>query len=198
MKKAEIILAVLAVIALGFNLNRVPGASALTVLTLSSLSVFYMYLGFALFNGVRLRAIFKKGSFTEISKARTFGAVAAGLTLSVTLVGIMFKIQIWRGADLQLRTGLFGLAIVTAVGLVKYFKNKSPYYTRIFKRAAIIGGFGLILILSPSTMWTEIRYRNHPEYVEAFKKAMADPDNAALWKDVDNEMRKINNEQVAE
>jgi hypothetical protein len=47
-------------------------------------------------------------------------------------------------------------------------------------------------------MWTEIRYRNHPEYVEAFKKAMADPDNAALWKDVDIEMKKINNEQVVE
>jgi hypothetical protein len=27
------------------------------------------------------------------------------------------------------------------------------------------------------------------------KKAMADPDNAELWKDVDREMKKINNEQ---
>jgi hypothetical protein len=110
MKKAEIILAVLAVIALGFNLNRVPGASALTVLTLSSLSVFYMYLGFALFNGVRLRAIFKKGSFTEISKARTFVAIAAGIALSVTLVGIMFRPSIknwtfWTRDRNSCRTG---------------------------------------------------------------------------------------------
>jgi hypothetical protein len=34
--------------------------------------------------------------------------------------------------------------------------------------------------------------------VNAYKKAMADPENEELWKDVDREMRKINNEQVVE
>ncbi len=196
MKKAEIILAILAILALIFNLNFVPGASALTVLSLSSLAVLYMYFSFALFNDVRLRNIFKKGTFTEINKMRTFGAAGAGIALAITIIGIMFKIQLWPGAELQLRMGLLALAFVTAIGLFKYLKEKSPFYLRVFKRAAVVGGLGLTLMFSSETAWLEIRYRNHPEYVEAVKKALAEPDNKELWEKVEIERKKINNEHV--
>jgi hypothetical protein len=196
MKKAEIILAILAILALIFNLNLVPGASALTVLSLSALAVLYMYFSFALFNDVRLRNIFKKGTFSEINKMRIFGAAGAGIALAITIIGIMFKVQLWPGAELQLRMGLLALAIVTAIGLFKYLKEKSSFYLRVFKRAAVVGGLGLTLMFSSETAWLEIRYRNHPEYVEAVKKALAKPDNKELWEKVEIERKKINNEHV--
>ena len=116
----------------------------------------------------------------------------------MTTIGLMFKFQSWPGADLNLGVGLFGLLIVTIIGLTKYFKNKSDYYTRIFKRAAIFGGLGLIIMLTPETTLVEFKYRNHPEYVNALKKAMADPDNSELWDNVETERQKMNNEKELE
>ena len=198
MKKAEIIIVTLSIIALAMNLLLVPGGGVLTVLALSTLSIIYFYLGFALFNDIRLRKIFKKDSYKEISSSRILGAVGAGITLSMTTIGLMFKFQSWPGADLNLGVGLFGLLIVTIIGLTKYFKNKSDYYTRIFKRAAIFGGLGLIIMLTPETTLVEFKYRNHPEYVNALKKAMADPDNSELWDNVETERQKMNNEKELE
>lgn len=195
MKKAEIIIAILSIIALGLNLLLIPGGSVLTVLTLLTLSFLYMYLSFALFNAIRLRNIFKKDSYKGISTLRIVGSVGTGFALSATTIGILFKFQSWPGASFNLIAGLFGLLIVTIIGLIKNLKNKSNYYSGIFKRVVIIGGLGLILILIPKTSWVELKYRNHPEYVNALKKAMANPDNEELWDNVEAERQKMNNDK---
>ena len=194
MKKGEIIIATLSLIALGLNLLLIPGGGVLTVLTLSTLSMLYMNLSFALFNGIRLRNIFKKDSYKGISTMRIIGAVGTGLALSMTIIGLLFKFQSWPGASLNLGAGLVGLLIATVIGTIKYFRNKSDFYTKIFKRIAVFGGLGLILMLTPKTTWVEIKYRNQPTYVDALKKAMAAPDNKELWDKVEVERQKMNNE----
>lgn len=196
MKKTEIIIGTLSIIALGLNLLLIPGGGVLTVLTLSTLSTIYFYFSFALFNDIRFRKIFKKDSYENISRWRIIGAIGTGFALSATTAGLMFKFQSWPGADFNLGAGLVGLLIVTIIGLIKYSRNKSNYYTRIFKRAAIFGGLGLILMLTPKTSWIELKYRNHPEYIDALKKAMADPDNKELWDNVETERQKMNNEKL--
>lgn len=143
-----------------------------------------------------LEKIFKKDSYENISRWRIIGAIGTGFALSATTAGLMFKFQSWPGADFNLGAGLVGLLIVTIIGLIKYSRNKSNYYTRIFKRAAIFGGLGLILMLTPKTSWIELKYRNHPEYIDALKKAMADPDNKELWDNVETERQKMNNEKL--
>ena len=198
MKKGEIIIATLSLIALGLNLLLIPGGGVLTVLTLSTLSMLYMNLSFALFNGIRLRNIFKKDSYKGISTMRIIGAVGTGLALSMTIIGLLFKFQSWPGASLNLGAGLVGLLIATVIGTIKYFRNKSDFYTKIFKRIAVFGGLGLILMLIPKTTWVEIKYRNQPTYVDALKKAMAAPDNKELWDKVEVERQKMNNENQHE
>ena len=198
MKKGEIIIATLSLIALGLNLLLIPGGGVLTVLTLSTLSMLYMNLSFALFNGIRLRNIFKKDSYKGISTMRIIGAVGTGLALSMTIIGLLFKFQSWPGASLNLGAGLVGLLIATVIGTIKYFRNKSDFYTKIFKRIAVFGGLGLILMLTPKTTWVEIKYRNQPTYVDALKKAMAAPDNKELWDKVEVERQKMNNENQHE
>jgi hypothetical protein len=124
---------------------------------------------------------------------RIVGAVGTGFALSATTIGLLFKFQSWPGASFNMGAGLVGLLIVTIIGIIKYSKNKSEYYTRIFKRVAIFGGLGLVLMLTPKTSWVELKYRNHPEYVSALKKAMADPDNKELWDNVEAERLKMKN-----
>lgn len=191
MKKGELILIAIALVALLLNILLIPGGGVLTVLSLSSLSMIYFYFGFALFNDIPLRKVFKKESYKEVSSARTVGAVGAGMALSMTIIGIMFKFQAWPGSELNLLVGLLGLVVVLIVGLIKCSKNKSEYYTRIFKRAAIFGGLGLILILTPRTSWIDFRYRNYPDYATALKNSIADPNNDELHNKVEEEWQKM-------
>src|SRR5690606_34042119 len=102
-----------------------------------------------------------------------------------------FKLQFWPGASLLLIIGLSALLIVTIISLIKYKVNKSHLYKNIRIRAAITGICGIILFMSPSNILIEIKYRNHPEYIEAIKKLNQDPDNIELRKKVEEEYKKM-------
>ncbi len=130
------------------NLLSIPRSGIFATLTLSSLSLIYCYFGFALFNNIPLRQIFNKQSYKDTSTLRIFGAIVTGLVLSLTLIGILFKLQSWAHASYNLGAGLVGLLIVTVVGLIKYQNSKTDYYVKIFIRIAIFGGIGLIVIYS--------------------------------------------------
>lgn len=191
MKKTENIIVIIALIALGLKLIFIPGSGILTVVTFSSLSLIYFYFGFALFNHIKLRKIFKKDSYKEISSQRMLGTIGSGLALSTTTMGILFKFQSWPGAFIYLATGLIGLILVTLFGYLKYSKSKADFYIPIFKRAAVFGGIALVLLLIPQATWIEIKYRDSPAFVEAYKKALADPENKALWDIVEAERQKM-------
>lgn len=192
MKKTELIIGAIALIALVLNLLMVPFSGLLTVLSLSLLSMIYMYFSFALFNGIRLRTIFKKSARQGVSNTRIFGSVLTGFALAMTTVGILFKIQDWPFGFLNLLIGLAGLAIALIVGAIGYSRTKSPYFTKIFKRIAVWGGLAVILLLIPKETFLELRYRSHPEYIEAVKQSMADPGNEALQDKVNEEHLKMN------
>jgi len=191
MKKLEKILGIIAIITLVLHLNNVSGATLLMSLTFFTLTFIYFYLGFAFFNNIRLRDITKKESYKGVNTMKILGAIFGGLTLSITLLGILFKLQFWPGASLLLIIGLSALLIVTIISLIKYKVNKSHLYKNIIIRAAIIGICGIILLMSPSNILIEIKYRNHPEYIEAIKKLNQDPDNIELRKKVEEEYKKM-------
>ena len=193
MKKAEIILGISSIVALIMNLLLIPFGGFLTVLMLSSLSMIYFYLSFALFNNIRFRNISKKDSYKEVSKMRIIGAIATGIALTFLILGILFKAQSWPGARMYLGVGIFGMIVIFIVGAIKFSANKSSYYTKIFKRLAIFGILSLILFFLPGDAWMELKYRNHPAYIDAVKKAKADPGNQELWKKVEEERDKVHN-----
>jgi hypothetical protein len=191
MKKAELILVLLTILAIILDLFQVPAAAPLTVVLLSSLATLYMYLGFALFNDIRLRNIFRKESYKAVRKERILGAIGAGFVLSLTIIGLLFKIQIWPGGKFNLIVGLTGLLIVSVVALSKYAKNRSPYYQRILLRVALFGSLGLAMLLIPESGWINFKYRNHPGYAAALNNALANPSNDELWDKVEAERVKM-------
>jgi uncharacterized membrane protein len=195
MKKAEIILGILALLAIALNLLLVPGSGIITVLSLMALSIFYAYFSVAFFNDLLLKVAFKKESYKEISTLRVVGAILTGFALAITIVGLLFKFQSWPGASINLLLGFSGLAIALIVGLPKYLKTKSKYYSKIFKRIGVYGGFALMFILLPSTLWLELKYRNHPYYVEAVKKVLADPGNESLQNELDRAWQRMKEER---
>jgi hypothetical protein len=193
MKKTEIIIASLTVIffLLKLVLGYIPGVSTFTILFHSFLSLLYFHLGFAIFNNIRLRKIFNKESYKNISTLRIFGSIAAGLTLSIAIIGTLFKVMHWPGASVNLIFGFFGILIVSIISIIKYSKTKSPYYSKILSRNLVFGGIALFLILIPEMTWIQITYKDQPTMIEAYRKAFADPDNAELWQNIEKERQRL-------
>ncbi len=191
MKKTELITGIIAIIGIILNFMFVVGGVALTVVSLSFLSCIYFYFGFALFNNIGFRKMFKKASYEGKTAMRMVGAVATGFVLSMIIIGIMFKINIWIGSQAMLTTSILPLIIITIIVVVRYIITKSSYYKAILIRLAIYGSIGIVFLFITSEKIVAFKYRNHPAYVEAFKTYLTDPHNAILLDKLDTERRKV-------
>ena len=180
MIKLEKILGIIFLVGLIFKLTFITGASLLLTVSLLALACLYYPLGFAFFNQIGFRKILKKDSYKGLSKLRIIGAIVAGMSLSPICVGILYKIQNWTGANINLEIGLISTLIVLAIALFKYFKSKGEFYIRIFKRIAIIGSFGLIFLCLSNLTIAKIRFRNHPDYIKAYEMYLDNPQDEEL------------------
>lgn len=191
MKLTEKIFATLSLIGLTLNLLNIPGGTLLMIFTISMLSIIYMYFGFAFFNGIRLRHIFKKEAYKGVGVWRILGSIGTGITLSILLISIMFRIQSWPGASVSLIQGALFSLIIFIVGLIKFSKSKSNFYKRIFLRLGTLTGIVIILFLIPKMTLIEIKYSDYPAYIDAIKEARSNPDSLQLWDKVDLEYQKM-------
>jgi hypothetical protein len=191
MKKAEKILLSIAVLGLVMKLLYLPAAGTILVLSISSLIMFYFYLGFAFFNNLLVREALRKESYKNISTKRVIGAIVVGLTLGTCLVPILFKIQSWPAAKFQVFTGLTAAVLVILISLIKYQKSKDKYYSTILKRVVVFGALALSLLVIPSKTWLSWNFPNNPEYVNAVLEAEASPNNLELRSKVEEEQAKM-------
>ena len=180
MKKFELIVGLIAIFGIFLKILLIPGGGILVGLACTLLAVFYYVFSFALFNGIKLRNIFKKVSYKDTNAKRIVGAIAFGFALSAILTGVLYKLLFWAGANLLLRVGLYAIGLILPIATIFYFRNKADYYKRVFKRIAIYGGIGLVLFFMPSSTLVDIYYRNNPDYAELYKKVLAAPDNLEL------------------
>src|SRR5882762_1302875 len=93
------------------KLLLVRSAIPVFIISISLLSCIYFYFGFALLNGIGFQAMFKKASYVGISSGRMIGAIGVGFFLSVILIGILFKLQIWMGSVEMITIGTTGLFV---------------------------------------------------------------------------------------
>jgi hypothetical protein len=195
MKKTEIIFAVMALIGLLFACFRLPFGGMLTVFGFFGLACFYMYFSFAFFNNIPLKKIFKTESYTaDTSEKRDYRiliSVFLGVSLSLLLTGLLFYFMFWPSAFLMMSVGIVSLIPMLIISIIRFSQTKSKFYIRIFIRVAIIGIMALFFRLMPNTTWLEIKYRNHPGYIEAMKNLWEDPNNIELGIELQKEEDKM-------
>jgi hypothetical protein len=177
MKQLERILAIVVVIAIAMKVLLIAGGGVLLVISLSTLSLFYYFLGFAYFNEISFSDIFKKEAYKGIRAIRIIGSIGLGWSLSALLMGVLFRFQSYPGGRVMIFQGIFFLLICLIVAAVRNSKAESGRYTKIFNRIAIVGIFGLIISLIPSIKFIEVFHRDQPAYVEALRKFNEDPTN---------------------
>lgn len=144
----------------------IPGHSLLILFPLCFLSLLYFFLGFAIFNDIPLKNIFKRESYQAISPAKLIGTIGLGFSFSEITFGILFKMMNYQGSTTQLVGGLFFVIIILIVALLQYRKNKSNFYKNIFLRILIIGGLGLITLLTSQDWLMQFTHRQHSKYSE--------------------------------
>lgn len=198
MKKAEITLIITAIIGVILSFIPVPGGNILTILSITFLACMYFYFGFALFNGIRFRDIFKKASYQGISALRIVVAIAVGMCISTALTGIEFRLMMWEGTAVMLLVGSFSVCLMTIVAVIKYATGKSPFYLNILKRSVPYTLLAITFYMLPGYAILELKYRNHPEYVEAVKAVDADPSNEELQEKVMQERARLEGEHIRE
>ena len=189
MKRVEQIIGVVAIVGIVFKLFLLPGGSILTILGLTSLSVFHYAFSFTIFNGIQLGNIFKKQSYKDTNVFRIAVSVLIGIALSITIIGGLFKLQLWTGSNFQMMLGLGVLGTILPIAIFFYFRTKAEFYSRVIKRVAFYGGLGLILFITPTDSIVDFYYGRNPEYAELFKKTLAEPENKELEEQL-KQMRK--------
>ncbi len=190
MQKLEKILGLIIIVSLILKLLLIPYSGILLTVTLMTLAFIYYPFGFAFFNEIRLRKIFKKESYKGISALRIIGAIAVGIGLSILCIGILFKLQSWAYSDTNLKFGLSVTFIALIIALIRLMKVKDNFYKKILKRIIIIGGLGLILLFIPRLSIIKIQFRNHPDYIKAYEAYLKNPDNEEIRDNMDIELNK--------
>ena len=163
MKKIELIVGLIAVLSVFLKVFHITGGIILLASAFYTLSTVYYVFGFALFNNIRLRDIFKKASYKDTTVKRIIGAVGLGWAISAIISGGLFKLQLWPGAGILLPTGLVSIGIILIIAIIFYFRSKADYYKGIFKRIAIYAVLGLVFYLTPNSTLVDIYYRYNPE-----------------------------------
>ena len=129
MKRAEEILVGGIILGLFFKLMHWPGASAILVLCMGGLAIFYFPLGILLF-----------GTPARHDQIKWFSAVG-GLAMGISLIGVLFKLQRWPLNDTFLLVGAGGCALVLALALFLLARPTAlaSYLYAMITRTTVLG-----------------------------------------------------------
>jgi hypothetical protein len=187
MKLTEKILAGIILLALLMKFNLVAFGNPLLVLSISAMMCLYFYFGFALFNGIRLRKVFRKETYAEVSGKKITGAVFTGFGLATLLTGIMFKLMDWPGGNANLIVGLVACIVISIIAVIRFLQKKEEYYKGVLIRTGTLISIGFLLFFTPNLALVKLQYRNHPMYVKAYGDYKRNPGNEEFEKKLDLE-----------
>ncbi len=168
----------------------IASGNLFTVIGLMSLCWLYFYLSFALLNGIRLRTVFKKATYSGIPKWHIIGAIMCGGALGFGCLGILFKLESWPNPDINLLLGLVSGLVVTVISLMKLAGKHKIFYNRVLSRVVATTLLCLLFMMLPNGFFLKVFHRNNPAFIEALEQSEKDPTNQKLKDKVHEELNK--------
>jgi hypothetical protein len=190
MRIIEIILLCFLAVALGWFYSLAPGGAFSLMIVLTLLSTLYFAFGFVFFSKNGFRSAFKGGLKNTRPATIVFG-VLTGMGLSVLLIGILFKLLLFPGANNMLTVGSIESAIMLCVNTIYFFKTRLAASKLCISRIVIFLIPSVALLVTPSLTVARLQYRNHPAYVDAYAKHLEDPMNPEKWEALNLERNRI-------
>lgn len=190
MKKIEFSFLAVAFAAVLMSLFRIPFGAVIVILSFSTMAILYPPYGYFGINKLTIKDL-SNAEINNLPALRSGLGVCLGISISILLIGSMFKLMSWPGADPMLYVGVGFQALILIVTIIVASMDSYKSYFFVFTRIILFGLPGLFLLsLSPYAI-LEYKYREHPAYIEALKKSKADPTNQELRKKVTEEYKKM-------
>lgn len=142
-----------AVVGLLMTLFDIPLNTLIVSLFFLVLALLYIYLGFALFNNVGFRNIFKAESFKGLGPWRIAIAIGTGVALSTLTVGFMFSILGYPMADTILIYGIVLAVIMIILALIINGRDNNTFYRNIILRCVIFLIIAVVFLLLPADLF---------------------------------------------
>jgi len=129
----------------------IPGSGLLSTVAGICLGMLYFIFGFALFNGIPFRGIFKKASYTGVKAGHIILTVLAGMVGLLLVFAILFRINYWPGDRVVLFEGIMiGILISLITGILQSVYKKR-YLTLIQQRLLPLTIVCILLMAIPVT-----------------------------------------------
>ncbi|MBT3302135.1 MAG: hypothetical protein HOD63_06170 [Bacteroidetes bacterium] len=181
MKKTELGFVLLILLGALLKVLHIPGGGILHVLGFQALAIFYLFALLPLCSELPIKAAYQKVLKEDENYWRAFGTFATAWVFSILLLGILFKIQLWKGATIMLKLGLLTLLVSLIIAAVKLLKAKDDFYLNLMRRILPIGIVAFVLFNIPNVSLMKYHHKNAPlEYIQAYEDYLTYPDSVEL------------------
>lgn len=155
-----------------------PDLNAPLRISLTLLSVFYMWFGFFIFNRTLLTELITHSKNKLLNPFRITTSILMGLLYSFSMISLIFSFYFLRGMHVMM--GLSTLLVVVATILMLVwqwlYKDEGGYIRQFYLRSALFAALGTAFLATPLQTRLEILYGNHPDFVEAYMNYFNHPD----------------------
>jgi hypothetical protein len=194
--KTESVLAAIVALALFFKFILLwPIANQLIILSLSILSMIYMFGSVYFF------------SYKKVNHQNFAVTILGGLGMSVALTGIMFKVMYWPGAQPMILISLMSIVPILIISLVsgnnlvlsptitreeeiEKISNLINYYKNLRIRTIVITLCTILFFITPMSALINLQHRNDPEMARLKLRSYENIQNEEYRRELNEYVRK--------
>ncbi len=185
--------AAIGIVSLMIVLRLILGTNVNVVLMVSLvlLAIYYLWFGVLLFNNVEFHQLFSKYKNPKFNVFKISSSIIMGLIYSFSTLSVMFALYFYSNMNFMLGFAfvLIFLSVVFIVFFNRLKKAEKSYLYQFYIRSAAYGIICLFLLITPVEKRLEVLFRDHPEFVEAYKNHLENPDDP----EAEEELRKQRN-----
>jgi len=188
-KKLELVAAAITLVTFTLALIVLPAISIFYVAGLGTLAMLYAIGATNIFGTLNKPA---EDAVAELKEAGSAGRIIPffHLLFAMPCVGLLFKLQTWPNADSFLYLAI-GILLAATLWVVSNYIKTGYFNPSLVKRIAIYAGCCLILLSLPAYGILDIKYRNHPAYLNALKYSIEHPGQRAAQDKLNQERQKM-------
>lgn len=136
------------------------------IISMLLLSMFYVFLGKAMFENFNIKSLLQNNTNQEIDKNRRILSLITGFVLCVSILGILFKMLSYPGGTSMLYMGILGSGIVAVMSYVKIENKSDGFYASVMKRVVPIAVVLLLFIVPSKESWSHFKYPERKVFTE--------------------------------
>lgn len=175
MKRFELLLFTLSVLAVSSLLLRFSGGVYYTQFGLSLLAMFYFLCGFILLGGIPYQDIFRNSSFSRLNRLEMLYLVLSSLVLAFLLTAIQLKLLLYTGSDFMLGISLVASLFILLAGLLLHKWMQKLLLKRVLLRISVYASVSLLLLTTPAFSLIDQYYGKNTELAQIRKQIWDNP-----------------------